>query len=138
MTPPAALLATPAASPSVASDAALSDPVPATNSDESLLARFLAGERDALGLLAERYERQLLGLASALLRGRRDLALEATQECWLRVIKYGRSFKRGSSVKTWLATFHGRRQGSGVSIVPSLTRSVRSAIAARSVQASIP
>ena len=39
---------------------------------------------------------------------------------------------------TWLATFHGRRQGSGVSRVPSITRVVRVAIAASRVQASTP
>ena len=43
-----------------------------------------------------------------------------------------------SSVATWLATFQGRRHGSGVSIVPSRTRSVRAAMAASSVHASTP
>jgi hypothetical protein len=43
-----------------------------------------------------------------------------------------------SSVATWLATFHGRRQGSGVSMVPSLTRLVLAAIAPSIVQASGP
>lgn len=69
--------------------------------DEHLLARFLKGDRDALGLLASRHEPQLLGLACAL-TGRRDLALESVQDTWLRVIKYGRSFRSGSTVKTWL------------------------------------
>ncbi len=74
---------------------------PCGPTDELLLARFLKGDRDALGTLATRHESQLLGLACAL-TGRRDLALEAVQETWLKVIKYGRSFKSGSTVKTWL------------------------------------
>lgn len=69
--------------------------------DEHLLARFLKGDRDALGQLASRHEPQLLGLACGL-TGRRDLALESVQDTWLRVIKYGRSFRSGSTVKTWL------------------------------------
>ena len=43
-----------------------------------------------------------------------------------------------SRVATWLASFHGRRHGSGVSTVPSRTREVRAAIAASRVQASTP
>lgn len=73
----------------------------AAPTDEHLLARFLKGDREALGVLASRHEPQLLGLACAL-TGRRDLALESVQDTWLRVIKYGRSFRSGSSVKTWL------------------------------------
>jgi RNA polymerase sigma-70 factor (ECF subfamily) len=70
--------------------------------DERLLALFLKGDSAALGTLAQRHERQLLGLALGLLGGRRDLALDAVQDTWLRVIKYGRSFRSGSTVKTWL------------------------------------
>ena len=43
-----------------------------------------------------------------------------------------------SSVATWLATFHGLRQGSGVSIVPSRIRLVPTAIAASRLHASTP
>ena len=43
-----------------------------------------------------------------------------------------------SSVATWLATFHGRRHGNGVSMVPRRTRLVRAAMAASSVHASTP
>ena len=74
----------------------------AEQSDEALLARFLRGEREALGRLAEQYEPALLGFACGALAGRRDLAMEAVQETWLRVIKYGKSFRAGSSVRTWL------------------------------------
>src|SRR5262245_21465378 len=71
-------------------------------SDESLLQAFNKGERQALGLLAKRYERPLLGLALGLLSGRDDLARDAIQETWLRVIRYGKTFNGSSSVKTWL------------------------------------
>lgn len=75
---------------------------PAQASDEHLLAAFLKGDAASLGQLAERHERQLLGLAMGLLGGRRDLAMDAVQDTWLRVIKYGKSFRSGSTVKTWL------------------------------------
>lgn len=70
--------------------------------DESLLRDFVRGRRDALGELARRYERPLLGLARGLLGGRDDLARDAVQDTWLRVIRYGKSFNGTSSVKTWL------------------------------------
>jgi len=70
-------------------------------SDEELLRGFAGGERRALGLLAERYERALLSLACAIL-GSRDLAVDAVQETWLRVILYADGFAGRSSVKTWL------------------------------------
>ena len=44
----------------------------------------------------------------------------------------------GPAVTTWLASFQGRRHGSGVSMVPSRTRVVRAAIAASRLQASMP
>lgn len=70
--------------------------------DEQLLADFLGGHRAALGELARRYERPLLGLALGLLGGRRDLACDAVQETWLRVIRFGRQFSGQSRFKTWL------------------------------------
>ncbi len=70
--------------------------------DEGLLADFLAGERAALAELAVRYEPRLLGLAAGLLAGRRDLACDAVQETWLRVIRFGRQFAGRSSFKTWV------------------------------------
>ncbi len=74
----------------------------AGDSDESLLEAFVRGDRQALGTLAERLEPLLLGLAYGLLQQRRDLAMEAVQETWMRVIKHARSFKQGSSVRTWV------------------------------------
>lgn len=74
----------------------------AGDTDERLLARFVAGEVGALGELAERYEGQLLGLATGLMNGRRDLAEEVVQEAWVRVIRYGAGFEGASSFRTWV------------------------------------
>ena len=70
--------------------------------DLDFLKRFAAGDREALGALAERYERSMLGLARGLLNGNADLACEAVQETWLRIIRSAATFKGSSSVKTWM------------------------------------
>ena len=75
---------------------------PDTLSDEQLLARFTAGDRAALGELAARHENHLVGLATGLLDGRRDLAQDAVQEAWVRVIRYANSFAGQSSFQTWM------------------------------------
>lgn len=73
-----------------------------SKSDTALLSEFVHGRRAALGELARRYERDLLGLATGLLGGRRDLASDAVQETWVRVIRFGHRFNGRSSFKTWL------------------------------------
>ena len=70
-------------------------------SDDQLLSAFVGGEHDALGALAERHERALLDLSLAIL-GSRDLALDAVQETWLRVVRHAGGFNGRSNVKTWL------------------------------------
>lgn len=77
-------------------------PEPSPITDEQLLTRFNRGDRSALGLLAARYENSLVGLATGLLNGRADLAHDAVQESWVRVIKYAKSFAGQSSFKTWM------------------------------------
>lgn len=76
--------------------------MPAPPSDEQLLAEFASGRDAALGVLADRHERALVGLACGLLRGREDLARDAVQDAWLRVIKSARWFDASSSFKTWM------------------------------------
>ncbi|MCA9291224.1 MAG: sigma-70 family RNA polymerase sigma factor [Phycisphaerales bacterium] len=71
-------------------------------SDEAILARFVEGDPDALGMLAERYERRLLGLARGLLGGSDERARDAVQDTWLRVIRAGAAFRGDSAVGTWL------------------------------------
>jgi len=72
-----------------------------TESDERLLRAFAAGDDAALAELARRYERSLLGLARGLLGGD-DLAREATQDAWVRVIRFAGRFDGRSSFKTWV------------------------------------
>ncbi len=84
------------------------DPVPldrqpaGSPTDEQLLSRFASGDDDALGKLARRYEGSLLGLASGLLSGREDLARDAVQDAWMRVIRHAGKFDGRSSTRTWL------------------------------------
>lgn len=75
-----------------------------TKTDDMLLAEFVRGERLSLAALADRYERSMLGLAMGLLGGRRDLAMDAAQETWVRVIRFAGGFRGQSSVKTWIYT----------------------------------
>lgn len=76
--------------------------MPPDPSDEDLLRRFARGDRSALDALARRHEPALLGLATGLLSGRADLAHEAVQDAWLRVIRFARDFDHRSAVRTWL------------------------------------
>lgn len=71
-------------------------------SDAELFDQFRAGDNDALGVLAERYERPMLGMASALLRKNHAAARDAVQDAWLRVIRYAHTYKSRSTFKTWL------------------------------------
>jgi RNA polymerase sigma-70 factor (ECF subfamily) len=77
-------------------------PSPTSDSDQDLVARFVAGERAALGILAQRYEVPLLGLARGMLGGDSVAACDAVQSMWVRVIKYANGFHGKSEVKTWL------------------------------------
>lgn len=70
--------------------------------DEALLSEFTAGQSAALGELARRYEAALLGIACGLLGGRRDLAMDAVQETWVRVVRFAGKFDARSSFKTWV------------------------------------
>lgn len=69
--------------------------------DQALIAAFAAGDRAALGKLAERHERELLGVALGLL-GSRELALEAVQDAWVRVIRSAGTYDGQAQVRTWL------------------------------------
>lgn len=71
-------------------------------SDETLLRQFADGRMSALGTLAQRYEASLLGLARGLLHKRDDLAHDAVQETWVRVIRFAHTFNGNAGVKTWL------------------------------------
>ena len=71
-----------------------------TGSDEELLQAFVQGRRSALGELAGRYEVSLLNLSLAIL-GSRELACDAVQETWVRVLRFAHKFNGQSRFKTW-------------------------------------
>lgn len=73
-----------------------------SRTDEQLLSDFVGGRRNALGELARRYERSLLGLASGVLGGAEALACDAVQETWVRIIRFAPKFNGRSSFKTWV------------------------------------
>lgn len=71
-------------------------------SDSLLLERFAKGDAASLGEIARRYEGPLLGLSRGLLHGRDDLAREAVQDAWVRVINAAKHFDKRAQVRTWL------------------------------------
>ncbi|MBL1216062.1 MAG: RNA polymerase sigma factor [Planctomycetes bacterium] len=75
---------------------------PENATDAQLLTRLSSGDSRALEALANRYEKGLVGIARGLLGGRQDLADDAVQETWVRVLRFGSTFSSKSSVKTWL------------------------------------
>jgi len=73
------------------------------DSDLDLIKQFAAtNDRQAFEALARRHEQGLLGLAAGMLGNPDDLAIEAVQNTWIRVMKYAGSVRGSSSVKTWL------------------------------------
>jgi len=70
--------------------------------DESCFRRFREGDDEALGVLASRYEAQMVGLARGILGGRLDQAREIVQESWVRVIRYADSWRAECAFRTWL------------------------------------
>lgn len=72
-----------------------------SQTDEQLLAAFRDGDRGAIEALAGRYERAWLGAALGLVGGRRELARDAVQETWMRIIHFADQFDGRSRFKTW-------------------------------------
>lgn len=75
--------------------------IPPNQTDEQLVAAFARGQDAALGELAQRYEGALLSLARGI-TGRDDLASDAVQDAWLRVIRSAKHFDGRSTFKTWV------------------------------------
>jgi RNA polymerase sigma-70 factor (ECF subfamily) len=81
--------------------AAATAPCPPAPSDEQLLDRFAAGERDALDELFRRYRQPAYRVAFRLLGHEAD-ALDAVQEGFVKALTHLQSFQGRSSFKTWL------------------------------------
>src|SRR5438876_6437750 len=74
---------------------------PTALSDESLLARFSRGEREALEELFGRYRLVAYRVAHRLLGNEAD-ALDAVQEAFVKALLHLPSFQGRSSFKTWM------------------------------------
>jgi RNA polymerase sigma-70 factor (ECF subfamily) len=81
--------------------AAAAAPCPPCSSDEQLLDRFAAGEREALDELFRRYRQPAYRVAFRLLGHEAD-ALDAVQEGFVKALTHLQSFQGRSSFKTWL------------------------------------
>src|SRR5215471_10211546 len=80
---------------------AVTAPCLPTPSDEQLLGRFTAGERQALEELFRRYRQPAYRVAYRLLGNEAD-ALDAVQEGFVKALTHLQGFQGRSSFKTWL------------------------------------
>src|SRR5437879_2369581 len=76
-------------------------PCPPAPNDEHLLARFAAGDRQALEELFQRYHLPAYRVAYRLLGNEAD-ALDAVQEGFIKALAHLNGFQGRSSFKTWL------------------------------------
>lgn len=70
-------------------------------SDRELVRRFQDGDRDAFAVLMDRHERRVFNLAYRMV-GRREEALEATQEAFLSCFRHLGRFRGDAAFSTWL------------------------------------
>jgi RNA polymerase sigma-70 factor, ECF subfamily len=73
---------------------------PAVDETE-LIRKATRGDRDAFGVLVERYQRRVVGVALAVVHNPED-ALELAQETFVRAFENLSSFESRSSFSTWL------------------------------------
>jgi RNA polymerase sigma-70 factor (ECF subfamily) len=85
------------AAPLVASSA----PIPVEASDRELMARLVAGDREALSPLVERHYRRLYRIALSYLRDPDD-ALDCVQEAFVKVVERAGSWRDSADVGPWL------------------------------------
>ena len=69
--------------------------------EAALIRRCQAGDKEAFGMLVERYRSVLFGTAYLMMRDR-GLAEDAVQESLIQIWKHLPSFRLKSSIKTWL------------------------------------
>src|SRR4051794_9274040 len=109
--------------------AACTLPCPPAPSDEELLGRYAAGERQALDDLFRRYRQPAYRVAYRLLNNEAD-ALDAVQEGFVKALTHLNSFQGRSSFKTWLLRVvsnaaldlgrqRGRREALGLAAAPA-------------------
>lgn len=70
---------------------------------DDVLARLRAGDRHAFEELFARYERRIYGFLYRL-SGKRDVADDLFQECWLRVARHAPSLREDTDLTAWLFT----------------------------------
>src|SRR6516225_10701384 len=75
--------------------------IPLVSSDEALLKKAVAGDRDSLDELFRRYRLVAYRVAHRLLGNEAD-ALDAVQEGFVKVLTHLSGFQGRSSFKTWL------------------------------------
>lgn len=68
--------------------------------DLNLVKRARNGDRDAFGILVERYQRRIFGLCYGMVRNRDD-AMDLVQETFVKVFRNLKSFEGQSSFYTW-------------------------------------
>src|SRR5262249_16432237 len=81
--------------------AVITAPCPPVQSDDHLLARFIAGARDALEELFRRHRLLAYRVAFRLL-GQEAAALDAVQDGFIKALTHWHDFRGQSSFKTWL------------------------------------
>ena len=69
--------------------------------DQQLIQTFLDGNKESIGILAERYQRQLYFLCLRILQNHED-ALELVQKIFIQVIEKLYTLQNHNSFKTWL------------------------------------
>src|SRR5207244_12914222 len=69
--------------------------------DPELVERYLAGDRSTFDVLMIRYERQIYRLCYRFVENRDD-AMDLSQEVFIKAFEHLSTFRRESSLKTWL------------------------------------
>src|SRR5437016_14052093 len=74
---------------------------PETDADNLLVERYLTGDMSAFDELMIRYERQIYRVCYRFVENRED-AMDLAQEVFIKAFEHLGSFRRESSLKTWL------------------------------------
>lgn len=79
----------------------MNKPIRPDGDEAELIERAKAGDSKAFGILVERYQRRVVGVAMAVVHDQED-ALELAQESFVRAFENIRKFESRSSFSTWL------------------------------------